>query len=259
MNQALQIGGIQIPCSQILAQLQNSPLLPKLLREITIEETIDLIAAEFQVDLKATPTELDLLSAQVTGIPSFQGMNPDQIAAITTRTIKFQKFKQAGWGHQISAYYETVEHQLQRVTYSILQVDDGALAQELFFRIESGEQSFAELAIEYSQDELASKGGLVGPVLISEVPPIVAQILSQLKPGGLSPLFQVGNYYGFIRLNQLVPPQLDETMYQLLLDRLFDIWIQTQLPPAPNSPTQPTANPHLLAPDFSIPVTAISI
>jgi parvulin-like peptidyl-prolyl isomerase len=259
MNKALQIGDMQIACSQVLAQLQDSPLLPQLLQEIATEESIDRIAAELQLDLTPTPAEFERLSAQVAGIITFQGMNAAQIATITNRTIKLQKFKQAGWGNRVSEYYQTRQPQLHRVTYSILQVEDGLLAQELFFRVQSGEQSFAELAIEYSQDETATKGGLVGPILVKDVPAEIVQVLSQLTPGGLSPLFQLNQYYGFIRLNQLVSPQLDEHMYQVMLDELFDNWIKTQLPqlpslalvPATTSSNKSTENIHVFAPNFS--------
>ena len=262
MNKVLQIGDIQISCSQVLAHLQGSPLLPQLLQEMATEELIDRIAAELQLDLTATPPEFERLSAQVAGIITFQGMNATQIATITTRTIKLQKFKQAGWGNRVGEYFQLVQPQLHRVTYSILLVADGLLAQELFFRIQSGEQSFAELAVAYSQDETAAKGGLVGPVLTKNVAPEIIQVLSQLNPGGLSPLFQLGNYYGFIRLNQIISPQLDEHLSQVLLDELFDNWIQTQLPPSPSltSPQNTASNlsghGQIFAPDFtSVPAS----
>ncbi len=259
MNKALQIGDIQISCAQVLAQLQDSPLLPQLTQEIATEELIDRLATQWQLDLTPTPAEFDQLSTQVASIATFQGMNSAQIAAITTRTLKLQKFKQAGWGNQVSGYYQSVQHQLHRVTYSILQVADGLLAQELFFRIQSGEQSFAELAIEYSQDDTAKNGGSVGPILVKDLPPTIVGVLSHLTPGGLSPLFQLDQYYGFIRLDRLVSPQLDQQTYQVLLDQLFDNWITCQLLATPELALVPAttntdnSNPdrQIFAPDFS--------
>jgi parvulin-like peptidyl-prolyl isomerase len=229
MNLALQIGNSQIPCDRVLQQLYDAQLLPQLLREIVIDELIDRVAGDHQIDLTPTPAEFARLSAQVAEITPFQGMNEDQIEAITLRTLKLHKFKQAGWGHKVSGYYQSVQHQLYRVSYSILQVEDGSIAQEVFFRIQSGEQSFAELAVQYSRDPSAKKGGLVGPMLSRDLAPAVAQVLQQLAPGQLSPLFQIERNYGFIRLNELTPPQLDENMHQVLLDELFESWIQAQI------------------------------
>jgi parvulin-like peptidyl-prolyl isomerase len=229
MNLALQIGNSQIPCDRVLQQLYDAQLLPQLLREIVIDELIDRVAGDYQIDLTPTPEEFERLSAQVAEITPFQGMNADQIEAITLRTLKLHKFKQAGWGHKVSGYYQSVQHQLYRVSYSILQVEDGLIAQEVFFRVQSGEQSFAELAVQYSQDPSAKKGGLVGPMLSRDLSPAIAQVLQQLSPGQLSPLFQIERNYGFIRLNELTPPQLDENMHQVLLDELFESWIQAQI------------------------------
>jgi parvulin-like peptidyl-prolyl isomerase len=230
MNLTFQIGDSRISGARILSHLQGLPLMLELQQEMAIDEIIERLAGAFQLDLTPTASEFDSLVTQISQISSFQGMNPAQIAAITTRSIRLQKFKQAGWGDRVASYYQTVRHQLDRVTYSILLVADPLLAQELFFRIQSGEQSFAELAIEYSQDQTAINGGLVGPIPVAAVPPAIAQILLQLTAGGLSPLFQLDGCYGLIRLNQLVSPELDHSIYQLLLDELFDNWIHTQLP-----------------------------
>ncbi len=229
MNLALQIGDTRIPCDRVLQQLYDSQLLPQLLREMVIDELIDRVARENQIDLIPTQAEFDQLSAQVASIAPFQGMNSEQIETITRRTLKLHKFKQAGWGHKVSSYFQTIQSQLYRVSYSILQVEDGSLAQELFFRIQSGEQSFAELAVEYSQADSAQRGGLVGPILSREIPAALGQVLQRLAPGELSPLFRIDNCYGFIRLNDALPPQLDENMHQVLLDELFESWIKEQI------------------------------
>jgi parvulin-like peptidyl-prolyl isomerase len=228
MNLALQTGDSQIPGDRVLQQLNDAQLLPQLLREMVIDETIERVAREYGIDLTPTTTEFDRVNDRVAKILPFQGMNAEQIAAITTRTLKLQKFKQAGWGHKVSTYYQTIHTQLDRVTYSILQVEDPLVAQELFFRIQSREHSFAELASQYSQHETAPNGGLVGPIFIRSLDPAIANLLDRLKPGELSSLIQIDRYYGFIRLNTLTPSQLDEQMHQILLDELFDRWIQTQ-------------------------------
>lgn len=229
MNLALQIGDSLIPCDRVLQQLSEAQLLPQLLREMVIDDLIDRVAREHQIDLTPTPAEFDKLTEQVAGITPFRGMNSAQIEAITYRTLKLHKFKQAGWGHKVSSYYQTIQQKLYRVSYSILQVEDGLLAQELFFRIQSGEQSFAELAIKYSHDPSAKKGGLIGPIFSREILATHGQILQQLAPGELSSLFRLDGCYGFIRLNDVIPPQLDENMHQILLDELFESWIQAQI------------------------------
>ena len=229
MKLVLQTQDRQISSDSLLQQLADSQLLPQLLREIIIEETIDRVAREYQIELTPTLAEFEPLYHQVAKITPFQGMNSDQLAAITTRTLKLQKFKQAGWGHKVSSYYEIVKDRFQQVSYSILLVEDCLIAQELFFRVQSCEQPFADLAIEYSQDRSAKNGGSIGSIFLKEADPNIVGILDRLNPGELSTLFQLDGYYGFIRLNEMKLPQLDENMHQFLLDELFEDWLQTQL------------------------------
>ena len=114
MNLVLQIANNQIPFDRVLEKMSEAQLLPQLLREIITDELIDRVARENQIDLTPTSEELDRLIAEVTKIRPFQGMNSDQITAIAARTIKVHKFKQAGWGHKVSSYYQAVQHQLYR-------------------------------------------------------------------------------------------------------------------------------------------------
>jgi hypothetical protein len=228
--QALQIGDNQISSERVLEHLAQSQVLPQLLREIVTDALVDRVARAECIDLTPSLAEFERLEAQITKITPFQGMNSEQIKEITARTLKLHKFKQAGWGHKVSSYYETVEHRLHRVIYSILCVEDGLVAQELFFRIQTGEESFGIIARQYSQDaQTAERGGIIGPISIDKVPPALVQTLMKLEPGGLSPLFQLGNQYGFIRLEDWIPAKLDENMHQLLLDELFETWIREQI------------------------------
>jgi hypothetical protein len=75
-----------------------------------------------------------------------------------------QKFKLARWGDEVESYFDAQCGGLDRVVLSILQVVDGSIAQELFFRIQSGEQSFAEIALDYSQGVHAQNAGILGPL-----------------------------------------------------------------------------------------------
>jgi PPIC-type PPIASE domain len=227
---SLQIRDNQISSDRTLKYLADSQLLPQILREMVVDELIDRVVKTEQIDLTPSVAEWDRLAAQIAKISPFQGMNSEQFDAITARTLKLHKFKQAGWGHRVNEYYQSIEHRLHRVVYSVLHVEDGLLAQELFFRVQSGEQSFKSLVQQYSPDPtLVQRGGIVGPISIDKIPAALVQTVTKLHPGELSPLFQLDRYYGFIRLEDWIPATLDENMRQLLLDELFENWIQERI------------------------------
>ncbi len=57
------------------------------------------------------------------------------------------------------------------------------IAQELYFRIQAKENSFADLAREYSLGPEAQTGGLVGPIELNALHPVMVQMLSSSQPG----------------------------------------------------------------------------
>jgi parvulin-like peptidyl-prolyl isomerase len=230
MELCLDISDTQILSDLPIERLQSWELFPELMRKIAIDDLIEEVACVESIDIEYTSEEFDKLLTEIQKLPAFEGMNSSQLTAITERELKLQKFKQGKWGSEVKDYFKTQQVGLDSITVSILQVAEAAHAQELFFRIESGEVSFAEIAIDYSQGKYAENGGILGPLLLRELAPAIGQIISQLKPGQLSTLFQIDNYYTIFRLDELSPAQLDERMERFLIDELFTNWIEAELP-----------------------------
>lgn len=229
IESCLDIGAPQLLSILSIEQLQRWELLPELMRRIAIEDLIEEVSYLESIDLEYTPEEFDSLLNEIYKVTAFEGMNIGQLSAITERELKLQKFKQGKWRSEVEACFQTHQSGLDSITFSILQIADRAQANELFFRIESGEKSFAEIAIDYSQGRYAKNGGSVEPLLLRELAQPIARILSQLQPGQLSTLFQIDNYYTLFRLDQLSPAQLDDSMERFLIDELFTNWVNVEL------------------------------
>ncbi len=224
MNLSLDLGNYTISFDRVLAQLDRFGILPQLIQEIVTDDSIE--------GMNLTDPHLLALEEkyrQVEKSPIYQGMNEYQLRAICDRDLKLQQFKLAMWGSKVESYFQARSRELDRVTLSIFQVKDGCLAQELFFRIQSGEQSFAEIALDYSQGSHADNGGILGPLLWREVNPGIKKTIEQLQPGELSQLFRLDNYYTFFRLDEYIVAQLDKMTYQFILDELFLTWLQSQI------------------------------
>lgn len=205
----------QLTAESICEHVSTSPLLAQLLRQITI----DRILSEWQPALavKLLPVDLDSSSSI------------DLQAPIIDDRAKLQQFKQENWGNKVGSYYLTRKVQLDRVVCSIIQVADGTIAQELYFRICSEPKIFSKLALNYSQGSESFDGGKVGPIPISRLHPTISTQLLLLKPGEISPLFVIDNFYIFVRLEQVVPAQFDDELRQILLDELFEQWLQAKI------------------------------
>lgn len=205
----------QLTAESICEHVSTSPLLAQLLRQLTI----DRIISEWQpaLGVKSMPVDLDSSSSI------------DIQAPILDYQAKLQQFKQENWGNKVGSYYLTRKVQLDRVICSIIQVADGTVAQELYFRICSEPKIFSKLALNYSQGSESFDGGKVGPISISRLHPTISTQLLLLKPGEISPLFTIDNFYIFVRLEQVVPAQFDDELRQVLLDELFEQWLQSKI------------------------------
>jgi parvulin-like peptidyl-prolyl isomerase len=209
----------QLTAESICEHASTSPLLSQLLRQLTI----DRILSEWQPALPARSIQADpKLDLDVES-------SIDLPATILDHQAKLQQFKQENWGNKVGSYYLTRKVQLDRVICSIIQVANGTVAQELYFRICSEPKIFSKLALNYSQGAESFDGGKVGPIPISRLHPTISTQLLLLKPGEISPLFTIDNFYIFVRLEQVVPAQFDDQLRQVLLDELFEQWLQAKI------------------------------
>ncbi len=240
MNSSLDLGNYQIPGDRVLHQLRDSQLLPPLVQEIAIDDLVERNARSLSIDLSYTQIEFEQLSIELRQFPFCQGMNSEQLAGIIDRQLKLKKFKQAKWGDEVATYFHSQKDGLDRVILSILQVSDPLLAQELYFRIQADEQSFAEVSLDYSESNAAQDGGVFGPILIRDLPQDIRAVISKLAPGEVSHPFQIEQLYTYFRLDELSPAELDDRTKQLLLDELFAHWIEeinsAALPQSESSP-----------------------
>ena len=198
MSSTAQSSNPQLTSARLCQYLSTSHLLPQLLRETIVDAVLETFHE--------------------------RTLSPSR-----DRSVELQQFKQETWGKKVGSYYLTRKSQLDRVVCSMIQVTDGTIAQELYFRICAEPKIFSKLALNYSQGVEAFDGGKLAPTAISKLHPIIAARVLCLQPGEISPLFTIDNFYIFVRLEQIIPAQFDEQLRQVLLDELFEQWLQSQI------------------------------
>lgn len=232
MTQILEFGNHTITAEEIIPLLAGYHLLPQLLRELVIDQAIAPISCtpeeiatafeQFHKNQFATEAELQ------TWVESY-GITSEQLKAFATRKLRLEKFKQATWGHRLEAYFLTCKFKLDKVIYSLIRTKDAGIAHELFFRLQAQEQSFAELAREYSQGPETQTGGLIGPVELNRTHPFLTRMLSISQPGQIWPPTRFGEWLLIVRLEKFIPARLDAPMRQQLLNCLFEAWLSEQI------------------------------
>ncbi len=133
------------------------------------------------------------------------------------------------FAHRAEQRFLARKNQLDQVIYSLLRVEDGALARELYLRIAEGEADFAELAATYSQGAERSTRGVVGPVPLLQAHPSLAELLRTSRPGQLRPPLRIEQWWLVVRLESLRSASFDDEMRDRMSRELFDEWVEEEV------------------------------
>lgn len=231
---ALQFGDRTISEKDILPRLTSYQMMPQLRRESIIDKAIALITCteeELAIACQQFYEQNQLLEdADQQVWLKHQSMDQEFLETVfIPRRLKIEKFKHQRWNHKLESYFLNRKRALDQAIYSLIRVQDAGMAEELYFRIFENEQSFAEVAREYSQGPEAQVNGIIGPVELGNLHPRLAHLLVISQPGQLWPLISVKDWVLIVRLERLIPAQLDVSMRQQLLRELFEAWVQEQI------------------------------
>jgi len=218
---------------EVISLLQKFWMLPQLQRELILDaELAGVVCSQEEIfgAYKAFYHKYQINSdADRAAWLERNNCSLNQFEHSVLRTLKLDRFKQQTFASKVESYFLQRKNQLDRVVYSLLRVKDPHLAQELFFRIQDGEATFSELVKQYSDGQEVESGGILGPHELSIPHPILAQKLSSLKPGQLSPPLAIADWFVVVKLEKYLPAQLDKTMRPRLVDELYEQWMQSKL------------------------------
>jgi parvulin-like peptidyl-prolyl isomerase len=233
MSKTLQIRNQTIPSEKLFTLLANYQMLPQFLRQVITDQAIANLTCTPQEQTQARQQFYQkyqlTTAADRQALQDLYDLTLDELEDLALREQKITRFKQTTWAAKLPSYFLTRKTGLDRVIYSIIQVPDLELAQELYFRLQDQEQSFSQLARCYSQGPEAQTGGLVGPLEFATLPAPLSELLHHSYPQQLWPPTRIGDWITIGQLEQRLPAQLDHTMHQRLLNEQFEQWLQAEL------------------------------
>jgi len=142
---------------------------------------------------------------------------------------RIRQYSQKHFQHKAEARFLARKEQLDRVVYSLLRVEDGYLARELYLRITGGEANFADLASKYSQGPEAKTKGIVGPVPMRQAHPDLSERLRTSQPGQLLEPFKIDQWWLVARLERFEAARFDAITAEQMTTELFQEWIQEEM------------------------------
>ncbi|HEY9638922.1 MAG TPA: peptidylprolyl isomerase [Coleofasciculaceae cyanobacterium] len=228
----LKVGDRLFNGDQIMSALVQYKLLETLVGNVLLDEVIE------EVPL----TQQDIVYALVgsTNVPEdFQGflsqwcqqksVAPEYFSNVLLRELRIEKFKEMFFGSQIESEFLRNKLEFDQVEYSLIQLTDLLLAQEIYFQIRDDDADFGQLAQQYSLGSERQSGGWIGPVAMSKLPPDVAMLFRSGETGAVYGPLPVGDRFWIVRLEHLSPARLTETTRATLMERLYTRWLNVQV------------------------------
>lgn len=232
MTGLFQIGDKLLQADDIPGLLKRYELMPQFLRGVVIDQAIAPLTCTEEE--RKSAIEQFLAQHQINSAETkeawmkSQNLTQAEMEEIAIRPVLIEKFKQANWQTKVENYFISRKGNLDQVVYSLIRTKNQVLAQELYFRVAEAENSFAEIAREYSEGPEAKTGGLLGPVPLSQPHPAIAKLLSVSQPGQLWTPRPLAEWMVIIRLEKFMPAQLDESMRRYLINEMFETWLNEQ-------------------------------
>jgi len=159
--------------------------------------------------------------ATASPIPAeYAGCESVRIREAAAREARIALWKEQAFGPQVGEYFDRRKGMLERVVYSLLRVREAGVARELWFRLREGEATFAELAPAHAGGPEKLTGGIVGPVVLGAMHPVLADRLRGAREGELLEPFAVAGWHLVARMEKRIPAVLDANLRAGILDEI---------------------------------------
>ena len=156
-------------------------------------------------------------------------MEMDNWESYVVRSWQWSEYCLETFDSELNSYYLKRKSSLDKVTYSLLRTESKDLADEFYLRIKESEDTFSQLASEYSEGPEKKTQGYVGPVSMGQTHPAIAKLLISSKDNQLWSPRKLEKWWVIIRLEKLECTQLDDNTKRNLACELGDLSLDKEI------------------------------
>lgn len=142
--------------------------------------------------------------------------------------IAVEKFKNELTQSQLEETFKNRKPLLDRVVLSRIVLNEKDLAEDIAKQIQANPSQFEPLARKYSLTEDKTVNGIMGPVRLGTLPPILKEELENNRPKNLIGPLEIDGRYCLFRYEEFLPATL-ESVKRELQNQLFEQWMQEKL------------------------------
>ncbi len=158
-----------------------------------------------------------------------RGLSLEELEALASFDTRVARASQWIWSQEVPGLFLQRRGQLDEVVLTLVRVRDPDLATELFFQLQDGECSFHEVVERHADEADRLRRGVVGPLPVNRLNPLLMKVVRRYKPGELIPPLDIGGVVHLIRVESLKPAQLDDRLRAQLLEECRSRWQRDQL------------------------------
>lgn len=232
--------GVPIEADDIIAALKyrielkaicQRVLETKVIEKAAQERGLSVSSEEIQAEADRVRRELRLEQASDTmAWLTGELLTPNEWEASIYNCLLRKKLQVALFDHEVERFF--IQNRLnfeQVVLYQII-VPYAQLAQEIFYQIEEAEISFYEAAHLYNlETKQRYQCGYTGAVHRWNLHPDLATQVFAAPPSSVIGPIQIENQYYLIKVEEFIPPQLNQENRQTILSQLFQEWLDAEV------------------------------
>ncbi|HEY9654812.1 MAG TPA: peptidylprolyl isomerase [Crinalium sp.] len=234
MSNYLKIGDRLLDGDQIISALIRYKLLETMVGQILMDEVLQNVPLSKQEVFHTlfgntevpVPDDFDGFISQWCQL---KGVTLDYFKSVVLRELQLQKFKQLRFGDQVESEFLRCKAEMDQVEYSLIQITNLSLAQELYFQLRDDGADFAQLAQQYSVGRERLTSGWVGPVPLATLSIEVAALFRSEQIGTIYGPVPVADSFWVVRLERFTAARLTEATRADVINRLYNQWLQAQI------------------------------
>ena len=158
-----------------------------------------------------------------------ESLDKSSLLARAQRHAKWITICEKKYKNQAATIFLKNKAKLDKVSYSMIWIEDEALANEVFVRIKEGECSIDDAILMSTNPPQGLAIGRVGPVKLLELPDALAELLRISQPKQVWPPIKVDKGWAIVKNEKLWPAVFNKEEKSKLLIELGEQWIAEEI------------------------------
>ncbi len=230
----------QISSQDLIQAARLSGKIPELSQGILRRQIIEGEAASAGVDLaveelQAAADKFRLVNRLDTAEATWSWLSAnllsvDDFEQLVAHNLLTEKLAEHLFGDEVERFFhQNLLDYSRAIIYEVV-LEDQELAMEIYYSLQEGDLSFADVAYQYVKEpELRRRGGYVGLVGRKQLRPEISAAVFAAKPPQLIKPVVTAVGIHLIQVEELIQPKLDEQLRQRILMDLFNRWLEQQV------------------------------